>query len=265
MKYSNIIDTHTHSNNSFDGNDSCDKLCESIISMGAKGIAITDHVDINGDDYDTDKQYNDAVLSKEKYKDSILVLTGIELGQGIYYKDESDEILNKYNYDFVLGSIHNLKELEDFYYLDYKKYDVYELLDQYFSDMLELVKWNKTDSLAHMSYPLRYIVAREHINVDMSKYDDIIDEIFLELIKNDKALELNTSGLFMDINDTLPNKSYIKRFHDLGGKYVTIGSDSHFASKLCQGFDEGLDVLKECGFSHYTIFKQRKPVLIPIE
>lgn len=264
MNYTNIFDTHTHSINSFDGHHSCDELCQGVIDNGGIGIAITDHVDIDGNDFDTDKQYNDILSSKKNFND-IKVLSGIELGQGIYRKDQSIDLLNKYDYDYVIGSIHNLENMEDFYFLNYKEYDIYVLLSRYFNDLLKLVEWNKTDSLAHMTYPLRYIVAREHINVDMDKFNDIIEAIFKEIIKNDKALELNTSGLFMDINDTLPNKKYIKMFHDLGGKYVTVGSDSHYANKVCQGINIGYDILKECGYDYFTIFEKRNPVLVPIK
>lgn len=265
MKYKNIFDTHTHSINSFDGNHSCIDLCESAYEKGAIGVAITDHVDIDGDDYDTKKQCDDAYNAKVVFDGKLEVLTGIELGQGLYTIEKSRELLDTYNYDFVLGSIHNLCNMQDFYFLDYKEYDIDELLRKYFCDLLEYVKTDLFDSLAHLTYPLRYIVAREHINVDISKYFDIIDEIFLELIKRNKALELNTSGLFMDMKDTLPNKSLIKRYKKLGGKYVTVGSDSHYKEKMCQGIDTGYDILKECGFEHFTIFKNREPVLIPIK
>lgn len=269
MKYMNIYDTHTHSIHSFDGNHSVEKMCESAILIGAKGICISDHCDIGMKDYDllsfAEKQYNDTLDYKNKYAGKIDLLLGIELGQAIYDKKISNHILEKYNYDFVLGSIHNLDNMEDFYFLDYKKYDVENLLKDYFLAILELAKWDVTDSIAHLTYPLRYIVAREHIDVDISKYYDIIDEIFDTIIKNNKALELNVSGLFMDMKDTLPNKSLIKRFHDMGGKYVTVGSDSHYYDKICNGIDLGLDILKECGFDYYTIFKNRNPVLIEIK
>jgi histidinol-phosphatase (PHP family) len=240
-------------------------MCKGAINNGAIGIAITDHCDIDGNDFDVDKQFNDVFDVQKEFEGQLLVLKGIELGQGIYKKDYSMEVLNNHNYDFVLGSIHNLENEEDFYYLDYKHYDIDKLLSEYFNAELELAKWNKTDSLAHLTYPLRYIVVREHINVDISKFYDIIDEIFKTLIYNDKALELNVSGLFMDMKDTLPNKSLIKRFHDMGGKYVTVGSDSHYRNKVCNGIENGYDILKECGYDNFTIFKNREPVLVPIK
>lgn len=268
MMYKNIYDLHTHSINSFDGNDSCEALCNSTINLGAKGIAITDHCDIDGA-LDScwsfeDKQSKDVDNCKRLFKDKLEVYKGVELGQGIYHKELSEKFLSSYDFDFVLGSIHNLENMEDFYFLDYSKLDVKELLQKYFYDLLKLAKWNKTDCLAHITYPLRYIVAREHINVDLCEYSDIIDEIFKTIIKNDKAIEINVSGLSMEMKDTLPSADLIKRYKELGGKYITVGSDSHYANLVCNNIDKGYDILKECGFTHFTVFEQRQPKLIEI-
>ncbi len=269
LKYTNIFDTHTHSDNSFDGNHTCILLCEGVIKNNGVGIAITDHCEIDSKDLDfrsfTTNQYVESFMAKKSFEDKIEVLQGIELGQAIYNKPLAEQILNDFNYDFVLGSIHNLENMEDFYFLDYKEYDIKELLTEYFNTIFELCKWNKFDSLAHLTYPLRYIYQRENIRVDLSEYNQIIDLILTELVKNEKALEINTSGLFMDIGETLPTADILSRFRELGGKYVTVGSDSHYYDKVCNGIAEGYDILKQCGFDHFTIFRKRKPVLIPIE
>ncbi len=266
--YKNIFDTHTHSDHSFDGNNNCVDLCKCAVEKGAKGLAITDHCDIDGVNENCwsfeDKQFEDCRKAKILFEDKLEVYTGVELGQGIYRKELSEAFLEKYDFDFVLGSIHNLENMEDFYFLNYKEYDIDELLNRYFHDLLELAKWNKTDSLAHITYPLRYIISREGIDVDLSVYDDIITDIFGVIIRNNKALELNVSGLSMDMHDTLPNKSLIKKFYDMGGKYVTIGSDSHFCDKVCLNIDKVMDILKECVFQHFTIFKKIRQLLIPI-
>lgn len=269
MIYKTTIDLHTHSIFSFDGNDSCDALCKSAIEKGADVLAITDHCDIDGKDMNADAlcsaQLKELSVLREKYKGRLCLLKGLEIGQGIYRKELTKHIYDTYDYDFVLGSLHNLENMEDFYFLDYSQYDVDKLLMKYFEGLLELSQWGLFDSLAHLTYPLRYIVAREKINVDMSQFSDIIDSIFENLIKNKKALEINTSGLFMDMQDTLPNISFVKRFKQLGGEYVTIGSDSHFADKVCQGVNQGIEIAYNSGFRNITIFKNHQPLLIPIK
>lgn len=270
MNFSNIVDLHTHSIYSFDGNDPCEKMCQSAIEKGVKALAITDHCDIDGADMDADAlcsaQTKELSQLQEKYKDRLCLLKGLEIGQGIYRKEQTDKILSEYSYDFILGSLHNLENMEDFYFLDYSKFDIYKLLTQYFEGLLELSEWESSfDSLAHFTYPLRYIVAKEKIKVDMSKFSEIIDSIFENLVKNKKALEINTSGLFMEISDTLPDISLVKRFRDAGGEYVTVGSDAHYADRIMQGIDIGMKTAYDAGFRNITIFKNRQPLLIKIE
>lgn len=269
MKYINFADFHTHSEHSFDGNHSVSSLCESAVNKGIRYLAITDHCEIDAENFNFDKfcenQYNDASNAKSYYKSDLNVYKGIELGQAVYNIPLAEKILSGHNYDFVLGSIHNLKDMEDFYFLDYNNYDVDELLNRYFDTVIKLCEWGNFDSLAHLTYPLRYICGKFKIPVDLSKYFNKIDKILKLLINKEKALEINTSGLGMEIKDLLPNEEIIKRFKEFGGKYVTIGSDSHYKEKLGNYIEPGLDALKKCGFDCFTIYENRKPKLIEIK
>ena len=269
MNYKNIYDMHTHSDQSFDGAYSCFELCESAIEKGLNGIAITDHLDIDDAKLDVPdfvkKQFNETSKAKYEYNNRVEVIRGIELGQGIYRKKLSDKVLNETDYDFVLGAIHNLENVEDFYFLNYNEYDVDDLLTRYFCDVLKLAEWNKIDSIAHLTYPLRYICGNYKMTVDINKYAELIDAILETVIKNNKAIEINTSSIDCYHFDTMPNKAMIKRFKELGGKYVTVGSDAHKTKRIGFGIETGLDLLLEAGFENYTIFKNREAILIPIE
>ena len=269
MNFSGIIDMHIHSDHSFDGNPSCMLLCESAVSKGLNGIAVTDHCEIDSKELDfrafATNQYFESYKAKKFFEGRLLVMQGLELGQAIYKKELAESILNKFKYDFILGSIHNLENMEDFYYLDYSQFDVPALLDKYFDTVYELCVWNGFDSLAHLTYPLRYIKGEAGMDIDLSRFSDKIEAILKTLIANGKALEINTSGLFQKINETLPDKSIIKRFKDLGGKYITVGSDSHYLYDLGRGIKQGMALAKECGFENVTVYQQREPILIPIE
>ena len=191
-------------------------------------------------------------------------MQGLELGQGIFEKEKSLDVINSFKYDVILGAIHNLKDTPDFYYLDYSKYDVNKLLMDYFEAELALAEWNKTDVLAHLTYPLRYICGRDKYEIDLSKYNDVIRAIFETLIKNDKALEVNVSGLFGELGRTMPDVDLIQLYHDMGGQLITVGSDSHYYDKVCVGIDKGYDILRKCGYKEFTIFKNRTPMQIEI-
>ena len=222
MHYENLVDLHTHSDHSFDGKQSCMLLCETAVAKGASCIAITDHCEIDSKTEDfralCTNQYVETFECKRYFEGQLLVLQGIELGQAIYNIPLANHILDKFNYDFVLGSIHNLPDM----------------------------------------------VGEQKIPVDMTRFDDVIGEIFETLIKNHKALEINTSGIAMPLGDTLPGEAYIQRFHDMGGQYITVGSDAHVPEKLCGNVDKGMALAKKCGFDYVTIFNRREPMLVPI-
>ena len=271
--YKNRIDLHMHTSSSFDGNYSAAEMTQSCINHELATIAFTDHFDV--DFYErhnlgTRQQtsYEDICSVREKYSDEITVLRGIEMGQPTYDVALTEKSLARYEYDFVIGSIHNLREMPDFGDLNYKEMpldEIYSLLDKYFEEELILAKWNGFDTLAHLTYPMRYIVQAGRNEVDLSRYDEITDEIFKTLIANGKALEINTSGLRQPIGKTMPTENYVRRFRELGGELLTLGSDAHFTEHTGAGIDEGYAIAERCGFEYVTYFKNRKPVQVKIE
>lgn len=270
MKYRYISDSHTHSENSFDGNDSIIMMCENAYNLGLYSLTVTDHCECQ--DYFSEN-YKDSIsksiidISKARalYHNKLIVLTGIELGQPTQYISAAKDALSLTDYDFVLGSLHNLKGEKDFYFLKYNEENVSKLLERYFNEVLELVQQNWFDSLAHLTYPMRYIEGNTKININLNAYKEIIDEILITLIKNDKALEVNTSGLRQKIGKTLPDGQIIKRYRELGGKYITLGSDAHRWGDIASGIEEGLYEILQCGFKHFTVFEKRQPHMLPIE
>ena len=265
-----IIDNHIHTNNSRDSFYSFASMCNEAINKGVSIITITDHCEVNEyieEGYDKSirnsiKEINEA---KEMFHNQIEVLAGIELGQAIQDISAANDILKIENVDFILASVHNIKNMDDFYYMDYKEDTVYNILDIYFDEILKVIEWGNFDSLAHLTYPLRYILRNSSINIDISKCYNHIDIILKALVNNRKALEINTSGLRQQINTTLPNLDIIKRFRQFGGEFITIGSDAHKPEDIGKGIKEGISVAKEAGFSCITVYRNREPHRIEID
>ena len=271
--YKNRIDLHTHTSSSFDGNYSAEAMCEAAVKNGISTLAITDHFDVDfyerhNLDYRQKSSYEDICSAVEAFSDKISILRGIEIGQPTYDIRLTEKSLARYEYDFVIGSIHNLRCMPDFGDLDYPNLtqdEIYSLLDKYFEEELILAKWNGFDTLAHLTYPMRYIVQSGRFNTDLSRYDDITDEIFKVLISNGKALEINTSGLRQPIGKTMPTENYVRRFRELGGEHLTLGSDAHFTEHVGANIDDGYAIAENCGFKYVTYFKDRKSVNVKIE
>lgn len=271
-----LCDMHMHSSNSFDAENSVNEMCESAIKSGLYAIAITDHCEAPVIKYGENCEYgnfdrfipksiSETLSAKQKYADKIKILCGIELGEPMHDMECTKRALAYGASDFTLASVHNLKDMEDFYYIDWTKVDIYKILKLYFAELAETAQFKYFDSLAHMTYPLRYIKEKTSKIPDLSVFCDDIDNIFKILINNNKALEINVSGLFKDLKTTLPDETLVRRFRELGGKYITLGTDSHSVDFVGKGIKEGIEVAKSAGFTHYTIYENHQPTQIAIE
>lgn len=264
------IDCHTHSGNSPDGTGTVGGLCRRAISLGLEALAITEHVELNRwhsqgyygttprndeEEYSyykcMEKAMKDNHAAKEAYGNRLHIISGIELGQIPCDFGLADSVMQDNRLDFVIASLHELKNKPDFYFLDYRTEDVPKLLEQYFSELLTLCQWGKFDVLGHMTYPLRYIEGEAGIPVDLSAYEEQIHECLKALVNNGCGLELNTSGLRQKYGKPFPTLEYIKLYREMGGESLSIGSDAHCAEDVALASKKPLPL-------------QRKPILLSL-
>ena len=113
--------------------------------------------------------------------------------------------------------------------------------------------------LGHIDYVVRYgNKKQEEYSYEANK--DIIDEILKHLILNGKGIELNTAGFKYGLGFCHPYPEIIKRYKELGGEIITIGSDGHKPEHIAYDFGKVKDILTACNFKYYTEFKERTPI-----
>ena len=112
--------------------------------------------------------------------------------------------------------------------------------------------------LSHMTYLHKGAGSPVKTPLPYEDHREIIDEILKVLASKGKGLELNTSGMDR-CGGFLPTPDYFRRFKELGGEIVTIGSDAHKANRVGQYSREACQVLKEI-FGYVCTFEGRKPL-----
>ncbi len=270
MKDIPIIDLHTHTDNSPDGNHSATYMAEKAEENHIECLAFTDHCEVDvyyKDEYDrrTLQSYFEMAKTKAAYKGRLNILRGIELAEGHYIPELAEKIINMQNYDVVIGSLHNLRDKEDFYYWkNFDGIDIEQTMNEYFDEILLMLEWGNFDVLAHITYPFRYIFNICGYVEDINKYSKKIDEILKLCAEKDKALEINMGGLKYPINKPSPDIDTVKRYKELGGKLISVGSDSHYAERIGFGIPEAYKIAIAAGFKSIAIFENRKISEFPI-
>lgn len=251
-----MFDSHVHSTFSTDSPMTIEEILLKSKEL-SMGIVLTEHMDLNYPDskkfrFNVEeyfKQYNELRSDK--------LLLGVEIGMHKDFYKNNNFLPEKRDFDYVLGSIHFIGN-DDIYvaetYEGKSKKDVYEF---YFKEMAEnLLLHDNIDCLGHIDYICRYSVYEDKsINCEEFKY--YLDEVLSILVKKNISMEINTRrfGNKQVITELLP---IYKRYHELGGKYVVLGSDAHNASSIGYNFGRASELAELCGLKP-IYFKSRKP------
>lgn len=282
-----LMDCHTHTQFSVDSEADIDLCVKRAAELGLAAYAITDHCECNGwykkehypedtwylcESFDYAADFEGSVTAvtalKEKWADKLNLICGVELGQILHDKEVAKIVNADRRVDFIIGSVHQVRGEQDFYFIDYEKMsmdEIYDLLERYFKEACEVSTTGLFDVFGHITYCLRYMKQRHGICPDISRFDDIIAETFRNLAQNGKGIEINTSGLRQGFGDCFPNLKYAKLFRDMGGEIVTVGSDSHTVEDIAANSAEGIALAKAAGFERLAYFKKRKPYFIDID
>ena len=267
MNLRNYVDCHLHCDYSDDCSVPAQLEVERAIELGLKGLAFTDHYDIDypnptyNFEFDVTERRTYIHKLQDRYHDKLSIFHGIEIGIQPHVVKQSLEVIKTGQFDCVICSTHavdgfSLCSQSEFYEgktkeQAYKRYleEIYHAIS-HFSDY---------DIVGHIGYVRRY-GPYEHASMPYSQYSDILDIILKKVIVDGKGIEINTSGYAYKLGTPIPEIDLIKRYKQLGGEIVTLGSDAHTVERVGDCFDIAASLLKQAGFEYVAYFKNRKPI-----
>ncbi|MBQ2802770.1 MAG: histidinol-phosphatase HisJ family protein [Lachnospiraceae bacterium] len=262
-------DCHLHSSYSGDSDTPMEEMILQGIKQGLTTMCFTEHNDFNYPDFpgepgerfllNTDPYLYDLIRYKEKYADQIRILFGVELGLQPEVMRQNAIYAKTHDFDFIIGSSHLCHGKDPYYPYFYEGRSEEEAYREYFTSILENIrKFSNFDVYGHLDYVVRYGPNKDK-EYSYDKYKDILDQILLLLIDKGKGIEVNTGGVKSGLKELHPCTAILKRYHELGGEIITIGSDSHDSQNIAAHFDRARQILLDCGFQYYTIFEKRIP------
>ena len=264
-------DYHLHTAFSGDSDTPMEEMILKGIELGLTGMCFTEHNDFDYPvteecpagkfEVNPDSYLYDLIKYKEKYADQINVLFGVELGLQPHIAKRNAAFAKAHEYDFIIASSHMCNGQDPYYPEFFEGKTLEEAYREYYISILDNIKvFSNFDVYGHLDYIFRYGPGKEGI-FSYGKYQDIIDKILDKLISDGKGIELNTKTLgdtkITGPGENVPCIAILRRYKELGGEIITVGSDAHTPDKIAANYDTAVSILSGCGFKYYTTFEKR--------
>ncbi len=261
-----LYDYHAHSSISKDSEEALLQMVFAARNKDLLGICLTEHLDpYFPDDFepfaiDWD-EYRKRIKNAREVFPELEVFMGVEAGLNKNSNEEIDRQLKENPCDFVLGSMHCTNEMTVGLFDYYTRYEKDKIKRDYMECLVENIKaFDNFDCVAHIGFLSKFAPDNSfELNFEDKSVKDLIDELLKTVIAKGKGIELNTSG-FKNSNEPLPTVSILKRYKELGGEILTLGSDAHEVKYVAYEFDRAKKIIKDCGFNYLAKFVARKPL-----
>ncbi len=269
------FDYHVHETHSRDAREATiPSYVKAAEANGVEEVCFTTHLITEGPDVKLSIQENEF----EEYIESIRTInetTDVILKPGLEIDyipgDQSriERILEEYNWDYILGSVHLVGEWDvgsrkrSPGFFEGRK--LVESTYDYYSLYTEAIETGLFDMMSHPDYWRRYHHNARPEPARWEEYSEACLDAIDALKSHGMGVEVNTSGLRHEHGIQYPIREFLEAVNRVGIRNVTIGSDSHTPETLGFWLVEAVDLLRDVGFKNIASFKGRKAVLNPIE
>lgn len=242
-----LKDYHIHTNYC-DGCNSPEEIVLSAIKRGMVEIGFSGHSYVPFDlDYcmnieETQRYISEINLLKEKYRDKISILCGIEMD---YYSDQDPGV-----FDYRIGSVHYFKFGDKFYPIDASPEtfvnvvndcfngDFYSASEKYFELVSDIVLKTNADIIGHFDLISKFNEKHSFFDVSNKRYKDAWKSAVNNLLRYNKPFEINTGAISRGYRTApYPSNNIIDYIRDNGGRFI-LSSDAHCAENICYKFSE---------------------------
>ncbi len=265
-----LIDLHNHTTRCLHASGTMEEYVERALALGIGEFGFSDHshwmlharnrryamLAEEQDDYVADVRR----LQERYHRDGerpFRIRLGMEMDFMPSRLDVARETAQRYEWDYLIGSVHNIgfeKLQEPRMYDHWRIEDVCEL---YFHSVGAMIRARFCDIVGHLDLPKKMGVPPAG---GMLRY---VEPLIADLLANDIAVEINTSGLDAPAGETMPGWDIVAV---LAGRGVplTLGSDAHAPRQVGRHFDAVRERLRALGVRQLVRFERRQMIAVPL-
>lgn len=260
-----IIDYHTHHNRCGHAVGSIEDYILRGMEVGVHQLGVSDHMPLLYGDPSTHHhglamsrdelpRYVEEVLAlKEKYREEIDILLGIEADYIEGLEEETARLLEGHPWDYVIGSVHYLGDWD---VMDSRQLHRWNerpapcIYEAYYRAVSSAASSGLFDIIGHFDGIKRY-------GPPGSPCEWLLQREALKAVaRSGRTLELNTSGLRHPAGEAYPGCPVLQACKEYGIP-VTVGSDAHHPRHVAAGYDQAVRLLEQAGIRSAAVFRNR--------
>lgn len=260
-------DYHLHSSISADSSTSPFAQIRQAEALGLDEICFTEHLELHfyrGEDWHVNLQ-----AYKEQFgqlsSPSVKIKLGIEAGIALapeHFPELEDE-LRSMPCDFVLASAHTVNNIDPFDPAFYAGKTLSQVFRDYISSILNGIRQLDPGlycCVGHIDFPAKGAHSEKDSRLFYHYASDEIDALFRHIIPMGKCIEVNTATYRSLGKLEPPGEDWLRRYVQLGGEFVTFGSDAHSPEYINYRLDDAMEIARRAGVKYYATYDRMKPI-----
>lgn len=266
-----LYDQHLHTRYSMDSEADPVEHARQAVERGMAGLTFTDHFDTHptewtGCEYDYDAMARIVDGLRRKFGPELFVGNGIEVCYQPAQMGRIFGFLEAHTFDVVVLSVHWFSGRAMHIREHWDGLDANQGTEAYLQAVLDAARFvlelkgqgrRPFDVLGHLDLVKRY-TQRFFKTFDIRSHGDLVDEVLKTCLEADLVPEVNLSTLRQELPEPSPASWVVRRYAELGGEAMSVGSDAHVSEHVGAGIAEAVAMLKREGIRRLAVFKNRQ-------
>lgn len=210
-----------------------------------------------------EEQARDDLDGYSEFVRSTPLRLGIEMDFIPGAEDRTAGLLDRYEFDYVIGSVHFVGE----HAVDQARFDVLEWVGdpdlvwrRYFETLAEAARSGLFDILAHPDLVKYWGGARPAPDRDPRFYYEPAVEAIAEA---GVAVEVSTAGLRKPVGELYPSGALAEMLVDAGATFA-LSSDAHVPGDVGRDYDRAIEAMRDWGIEEIATFERRQRSMEPL-
>ncbi len=262
------VDYHVHTAHCGHATGTVAEMVEAAVDKGFDQVGIADHMPmlyledphLSMSVAQLPEYVEEVTAARERYRERIKVLLGIEADYHAPTQEERMELLSRYDFDYVIGSVHILGDWVFDSPLEVARYEGLDLDEFYVSYLAEVRAMVETGAYDIVGHPDLAKKFDKRAGIDLAPY---YREILLAMKERGTCYEVNTAGLRWPAREIYPEPAFVRMAAELSVP-VTMGSDAHSPQDVGRDFDRAAELLREAGYGRLATFERRHMRLVDL-